>query len=162
MVPVYQAECAPKQLRGLIISAYQFFIAFGLLIAAVVVNSTKDMQGAPAFQIPIAIQFVWAAIIGGGVLLLPESPRYLLMKNKVAQGQRSLARLINQSPESPECSAMYAEIMANLEHERKNGGATWFDCFLQGESKALQRITTGMVMQALNQLSGVSHLCMLV
>jgi hypothetical protein len=35
-------------------------ITIGLLIAAVVVNGTKDMEGAASYRIPIGLQFIWA------------------------------------------------------------------------------------------------------
>lgn len=35
-------------------------ITIGLLIAAVVVNGTKNRSNASAFQIPIGLQFIWA------------------------------------------------------------------------------------------------------
>lgn len=36
-------------------------ITIGLLIAAVIVNATKDMNGAQSYRIPIGLQFIWAA-----------------------------------------------------------------------------------------------------
>lgn len=156
LVPVYQAECAPKAIRGAIISAYQLFIAIGLLVAAIVVDATKHRPDDSSYRIPIAIQFAWAAIIGGGVLLLPESPRFLLMKNRTEQGRRALCRLLGKPEDSDEVRGQYAEMMANLEHDRKFGKSGWAECFKMGENKALLRIMTGIVMQAFNQLSGVS------
>lgn len=121
-----------------------------------VVNATKDRPDDSAYRIPIAIQFAWAAIIGLGVLLLPESPRFLLMKNKTAKGRRALSRLLGQPEDSEEVHRQYSEMMASLEHDRKSGRGGWSECFKMRENKALLRITTGIVMQAFNQLSGVS------
>lgn len=36
-------------------------ITIGLLIAAVIVNGTKDMDNAGCYRIPIGLQFIWAA-----------------------------------------------------------------------------------------------------
>ncbi|KAH7226989.1 hypothetical protein BKA60DRAFT_592322 [Fusarium oxysporum] len=41
MIPLYQSETAPKWIRGVIIGAYQWAITIGLLLAAVVNNTTK-------------------------------------------------------------------------------------------------------------------------
>lgn len=89
---MYQSECAPKHIRGAIVAGYQWMVRFfdpraflifaltlffaqitiGLLIAAVVVNATKDINTTACYRIPIGIQFIWAAILGGGLLVLPE------------------------------------------------------------------------------------------
>jgi SP family sugar:H+ symporter-like MFS transporter len=72
LVPMYQSECSPKWIRGAIVSCYQWAITIGLLLASIVNNATKDRPDHSAYRIPIAIQFVWAAILSGGLLFLPE------------------------------------------------------------------------------------------
>jgi len=44
LVPMYQSECAPKKLRGLIVGLYQLAITVGALLSAIVLNSTKNRQ----------------------------------------------------------------------------------------------------------------------
>ncbi|KAL1408989.1 Plasma membrane low glucose sensor [Vanrija albida] len=158
IVPVYQAECAPKHIRGLIISAYQFFITFGLLLAAIVVYATHGRADASSYQIPIAIQFVWAAIIAIGTAVLPESPRWLVMAGKDDQGRRALSRLLGQPVDSETVTTHYAEIKANLDHERLSGSGGWLDVLKNGESRNFARIITGMGIQALQQLSGINFI----
>ena len=154
LVPVYQAECAPKEIRGAIVSAFQFFITVGLLIAAVIVDATKNRMDASSFMIPIGVQFIWGTIIAVGICLLPESPRWLMATDRNEKARKSLARLLSAPEDSREVTTAYAEIAANLEHERKTGRSGWLDCFRRGESKAQQRVLTGMATQALQQLTG--------
>jgi len=59
---MYQSEAAPKSIRGALVAGYQWMITIGLLIASIVVNGTKDYNGASSYRIPIGIQFVWAAV----------------------------------------------------------------------------------------------------
>jgi len=146
----------------MIVSAFQFFITVGLLIAAVVVDATKNRPNASAFQIPIGIQFIWGAIIVVGTFFLPESPRWLLSVGKTDKARHALSRLLSAPEDSPEVTTQFAEIAANLEFEQKNGNAGWLDCFKQGESKALQRITTGMAIQGLQQLTGSKFILVLI
>jgi hypothetical protein len=51
-------------------------------LAAIVNNATKDRNDSGSYRIPIAIQFLWAIIIVGGMLFLPETPRYLVKRDK--------------------------------------------------------------------------------
>lgn len=72
VIILYMSEVAPKSVRGAIVSGYQFCITIGLLLAAVVDNSTMNRMDSGSYRIPIAIQFAWALILGTGLLLLPE------------------------------------------------------------------------------------------
>ena len=72
MVPMYQSECAPKWIRGAVVSGYQWAITIGLLLAAVINNATKDRTDHSSYRIPIAIQFIWAFILDAGMIFLPE------------------------------------------------------------------------------------------
>ncbi|OXB35168.1 hypothetical protein LQV05_001196 [Cryptococcus neoformans] len=158
LVPIYQAECSPKAIRGFVVAAYQFFVTVGLLVAACVVYATKGRPDNSAYEIPIAIQFVWGAVIIGGMCILPESPRWLLLKDKQEQAKKNLSRLLGQAENSQAVTTEFAEISANLEHERSLGKGTWMDCLKYGESKTRLRIFTGMALQALQQLTGVNFI----
>jgi MFS family permease len=72
VIILYMSEVAPKSVRGAIVSGYQFCITIGLLLAAVIDNSTMNRLDSGSYRIPIAIQFAWALILGTGLFLLPE------------------------------------------------------------------------------------------
>lgn len=71
-IPLYQSETAPKWIRGAIVGCYQWAITIGLLIAAVVLNGTKNRDDTGCYRIPVAVQFAWAIILVVGMLILPE------------------------------------------------------------------------------------------
>ncbi|KAI8816127.1 MFS monosaccharide transporter [Fimicolochytrium jonesii] len=56
MVPLYQAEAAPKHLRGALVFCYQLAITIGILCAQCVNQGVKNLAGREAYRIPIAIQ----------------------------------------------------------------------------------------------------------
>jgi hypothetical protein len=60
---MYQSETSPKWIRGTIVGAYQFAITVGLLLAAIVNNSSKDRMDTGCYRIPVAIQFLWSLIL---------------------------------------------------------------------------------------------------
>ncbi|GAA5936407.1 sugar porter family MFS transporter [Sporobolomyces koalae] len=158
LVPMYQAECAPKSIRGGLVACYQWMITIGLLIAAIVVNGTKNINGRAAFQIPIGLQFIWGMILVVGLLLLPESPRYLLMKGRDEKARKSLSRILRDAPDSQQVNEELAEIAANLHHERSLGNASYIDCFRSGPGRNALRTWTGIGLQALQQLTGINFI----
>ena len=72
LVPMYQSECSPKWIRGAVVGLYQFGITIGILLANIFNNATKNRPNHSSYRIPVAIQFIWAAILAFGMFLLPE------------------------------------------------------------------------------------------
>ncbi|GAA5828528.1 hypothetical protein JCM11251_000836 [Rhodosporidiobolus azoricus] len=158
-VPIYQSEVSPKAWRGAIISCYQLFVTLGLLIAAIIVNATKERRDLSAWAIPIGVQFVWFAILLSGLFVLPESPRWLILKGKDDKARRSLARLFRLPVESDHVAEEYANIASNIHHERSLGSVSYLDLvWRSGPSRLPLRVWTGCALQALQQLSGINFI----
>jgi SP family sugar:H+ symporter-like MFS transporter len=155
LVPLYQSETAPKWIRGVIVGSYQFAITVGLLLAAVVDNSTKNRDDTGSYRIPIAVQFAWALILITGMLILPETPRYCIKQGKPEKAAKSLARIRRLPIDHPAIVEELAEIQANHEFELTLGKATYMDCFRGNIGK---RLLTGCCLQGLQQLTGINFI----
>jgi len=156
LVPMYQSECSPKWIRGAVVSCYQWAITIGLLLAACANEGEKDKPDASGYRWVIAIQFFWAAILCGGMFFLPESPRYLIKKNRPDQARASLARVLRADIDSAEVKAEFDEIEANLIHEQSVGQTSYIDCFRNGPGHNRARVLTGIFLQAWQQLTGIN------
>jgi MFS transporter, SP family, sugar:H+ symporter len=156
LVPMYQSECSPKWIRGAVVSCYQWAITIGLLLAACANEGEKDKPDASGYRWVIAIQFFWAAILCGGMFFLPESPRYLIKKNRPDQARISLARVLRADIDSAEVKAEFDEIEANLIHEQSIGQTSYLDCFRNGPGHNRARVLTGIFLQAWQQLTGIN------
>jgi SP family sugar:H+ symporter-like MFS transporter len=125
----------------------------GLLLAAIVNNSTADRQDTGSYRIPVAIQFAWAIILISGMLMLPETPRYLIRQGRHDKAARSLGRLRRLPVDHPAIVEELSEVEANHEFELTLGKATYADCFRGNIGK---RLLTGCGLQALQQLTGIN------
>ena len=72
VIILYMSEIAPRKVRGALVAGYQFCITLGILLANCVVFSTQKRNDTGSYRIPIAIQFLWAIILGVGLYLLRE------------------------------------------------------------------------------------------
>ncbi|TEB29145.1 AmMst-1 [Coprinellus micaceus] len=133
-IPLFHRR-SPKWIRGAVVSTYQWAITIGILLAAVVNNATKDKSGAPSYRIPIAIQFVWAGILAGGMILLPESPRWLIKRGRDADAAAALGRLVRLPADHPDVQGELAEVKENFEQELALGESSYADCFRWNENK---------------------------
>ena len=166
IIILYMSEIAPKAVRGAIVSGYQFCITIGLLLSACVCYATQDRQDTGSYRIPIAVQMLWALILGGGLMFLPESPRYFVKRGKIDRAAESLATLRSQPRESEYVQQELAEIIANHEYELKiipqgSWASSWMNCFkgsLFNPNSNLRRTILGTSMQMMQQWTGVNFI----
>jgi SP family sugar:H+ symporter-like MFS transporter len=155
LVPLYQSETAPKWIRGVIVGSYQLAITIGLLLASVLNNATHDKNNTGSYRIPISIQFAWAIILISGMLVLPDTPRYMIKRNNLAAATKALARIRRLPETDPAVMEELAEIQANHDYEMSLGKATYLDCF---KGNLLKRLITGCLLQGLQQLTGINFI----
>ena len=155
IVPLYQSESAPKWIRGTIVGCYQWAITIGLFLASCANQATMNRPDSGAYRIPIAIQFLWALILAGGMIALPETPRYLIMKDDYDGAAKALSRLRKLPVDDHSLMTELEEIRANHDFEMRLGKGTWADCFKAGMAK---RTLTGCAIQALQQLTGINFI----
>lgn len=115
-------------------------------------NATSDRNDTGSYRIPISIQLAWSLILFGGMLLLPETPRFLIKKGNMDKAAKSLSRIRRLAPDTQAIQDELAEIKANHEYELSSGQASYLDCF---KPPILKRQFTGMALQALQQLTGM-------
>ncbi|KAJ5819862.1 Major facilitator superfamily domain general substrate transporter [Penicillium riverlandense] len=71
-------------------------------------------QSDASWRLPLAIQIVPAIILGVGMLFFPDTPRWLLMKERDDDSLGALSKLRRQSRDSPLVLNEYLEIKASI------------------------------------------------
>lgn len=166
IIILYLSEIAPRKVRGAIVSGYQFCITIGILLANCVVYASKDRMDTGSYRIPIAVQFLWALILGMGLFLLPESPRWYVKRGRVDAAARSLSIVRGQPTDSDFVQDELAEIIANHEYETELIPAetyfsSWSACFtgsLRNPGSNLRRTILGTSLQMMQQWTGINFI----
>lgn len=159
IIILYMSEIAPRKVRGAIVSGYQFCITVGMMAASCVDWGTETRNDSGSYRIPIALQMLWALILGTGLLLLPESPRYFVKKGRVEKAAHVLSRIRGQPQDSDYIKQELAEIIANNEYELQvipQGGyfTSWLNCFrgsLFSPNSNVRRTILGTSLQMMQQ-----------
>ncbi|OQD78959.1 hypothetical protein PENANT_c070G08299 [Penicillium antarcticum] len=121
------ATAIPLFVAGRFFAGLGLAITIGLLLAAIVNNATQDRMDMGLYRIPIAIQFAWAIILVAGMLILPETPRFLVKQDKHKAATKALARLRRLDTNDPAITEELSEIQANHEYESRLGNASYLD-----------------------------------
>ena len=93
VAPSYNAEMAPKEIRGQLGSGMQWLFALGVMISywidyGVMVGMKESSA---QWQIPVGLQMVPAAVLGFGLIGFPESVRWLVKKERYDEAWESLS-----------------------------------------------------------------------
>ena len=90
--PLYIAEVSPAHIRGRNVSINQLTIVIGILITNLV-NYSLAGKGSEAWRWMFGLGAVPSVIFLLGVCWLPESPRWLIGKGRIAEAKKTLARI---------------------------------------------------------------------
>ncbi|RDW77972.1 general substrate transporter-3 [Coleophoma crateriformis] len=118
VVPLYNAELAPAELRGSLVSLQQLAICFGIMVSYWIgygtnyIGGTGKGQSNAAWLVPICIQILPAFVLGVGIMFMPQSPRWLLSNGKEEESLRVLSNLRRLPKESELVQLEYLEIKA--------------------------------------------------
>lgn len=158
VVPLYISEIAPARSRGRLITYYQFALTLGILVAYL--SNAGLLAYATAHPVsgeagPIAFVFsqeVWRGMLflGAvpailfliGLLLVPESPRWLIQQGRVTEGQAVLRQI-----------AATEEFHREMAPVKKGDTISYKELFSPRWRKAL---LIGMLLPLFSQFSGIN------
>lgn len=154
MVPLYQSEISPLEIRGRIISVQQCFINLGILVAFWIQYGTSHINGQAAWRIPIGLQMLPTIALHITMYFLPESPRWLVQRDRVEDATRALAKLhARGNINDAYVHAEVAEIVSKLQWEKQNPPPTYFKMLFGNERR---RTWIGIGVQFFQQVTGIN------
>jgi SP family sugar:H+ symporter-like MFS transporter len=103
IAPAYIAEIAPARIRGRLGSLQQLAIVLGIFVALLIDYVLATAAGSSEKNLALGLQawrwmflamVVPAVIYGVGAFFIPESPRYLVVKDRLAEAGEVLRRVL--------------------------------------------------------------------
>ncbi|CAI7607861.1 unnamed protein product [Penicillium viridicatum] len=151
----YASEVCPVVLRGYLTSYVNFCWGLGQLVGIGVIKSMLNRDDQWSYKIPYGLQWMWPVPLFIGIFLAPESPWWLIRKNRDEDAKKALLRLTN-----PERNVDFNadETIAMIRHTtdleaKLSRGASYFDCF---KGTNLRRTEIVCLVWAIQNLSGNS------
>ncbi|PYH70554.1 aldehyde dehydrogenase [Aspergillus vadensis CBS 113365] len=150
LVPMFLGEICPTVVRGATVVVYVFAHMFGSFICAIITYKTAELEGNAAWKIPIGVMWTFPCFILLCSWLVPESPRWLVRKNKIHAATKQLEYLNkgNDIDVAGEVAFLQAAVEANAQTK-----GSWAE-LLQGTNR--RRTMIAVMTAAFNQLTGQS------
>ncbi|EME50424.1 hypothetical protein DOTSEDRAFT_162477 [Dothistroma septosporum NZE10] len=126
IVPMYNAEVAPPEVRGALVGLQQLAITTGIMISFWIdygtnyIGGTGEGQHDSAWLVPLALQLVPAVFLGVGMIFMPFSPRWLEHHGREAEARKTLASLRGLSQNHELIELEYLEIRAQSLFEKRS------------------------------------------
>jgi len=147
-VPVYVAEIAAKEVRGLLGGLYQLGMTLGMFLGALVSYLLQEV--ASGWRYCLVPQVCLSGLLVFGMILLPESPRHALNKGDGARARASLERLRKGAAEDY-IEAEFQACLAAVESSKQSGVARYMDFC---NPYLFRLVLVGIAVVMFRQLSG--------
>lgn len=153
-IPTWQSECARPEKRGFLILVSGALISGGIMISYWVVYGFYFLEGSVRWRFPLAFQSFFTILVMIGLLYLPDSPRWLLMRGRAGEAREVTARLLGKSEDDPAVIEEMNQINAALSVEKSGGGFKMRELLTNGPSQNLRRTMLGIMAQFFQQICG--------
>ncbi|KAK6455969.1 putative sugar transporter, high affinity [Scheffersomyces xylosifermentans] len=141
VVPLYNAEVSPPEIRGSLVALQQLAITFGIMVSYWItygtnfIGGTGEGQSKASYLVPICIQLVPAIILGVGIMFMPESPRWLMNEDQEDRCLDTLAKLRQLDRNNQLVQMEFLEMKAQKLFERELS-RTKFPNYQDGTAKS--------------------------
>ncbi|MGC9271516.1 sugar porter family MFS transporter [Acidiphilium sp.] len=146
LTPLYLSEMAPREKRGGIVTINQFYITFGILLSYIVGFLLSHIG--EGWRWMLGLGAVPGIVLFIGMLLLPESPRWLIGHDRDEQAKRALQRLRPGADIDVEYTALLHDIAAE-----DNQKAPWRQVFT---GRARMPLIIGVGLAIFQQITGIN------
>ncbi|KAI0179080.1 putative hexose transport-related protein [Hypoxylon sp. FL1284] len=126
IVPIFNSEVAPPEVRGALVALQQLAITFGILISFWIDYGTNYIGGTTlgaqkdaAWLVPICLQLFPAVVLFVGMIFMPFSPRWLVHHDREGEARKVLANLRGLSVDHELVELEFLEIKAQSQFEKR-------------------------------------------
>ena len=144
IAPLATSECSPVVLRGIATGGVNIGIGIGQLLSNAVIKAFGEREDHWAYRGPFAVQLFFVAFLLIGLPFAPETPWYLVRKDRLEAARVSLTRLYG-THEATDIDAKLLTLQATVQMEEatKADQRSIWHCF-KGTDRIRTMISMGV------------------
>lgn len=154
IAPVYIAEISPAIARGSLTSFPEIFINVGILLGYI---SNYVFSGLPAhinWRVMLGVGLLPSIVIAAALFAIPESPRWLVMQNRIDEARLVLTKISNSEKEAEEKLQEIQIAAGSANAEKYEPKAVWLE-ILRPSPAVRRMLITGCGIQCFQQITGI-------
>eukprot|EP01083_Nonionella_stella_P036685 100105_1 len=130
--PLYTAELSPSYMRGKLVSLNEISINSGILFGYFIAWIFYFIHDNEAWRIMLLIGCIPALVLFCGMLIMPESPRWLVEHGQIEKARTVLQKISvhDDSHHTRDVDTKIQDIQKTIALERRQGEASWLDLLL--------------------------------
>ncbi|KAJ4385083.1 hypothetical protein N0V85_008260 [Neurospora sp. IMI 360204] len=153
-IPMFQSEISPASHRGFFVGLHAQFIGFGYALSNWISFGISYTTGPVTFRFPVGLQVLWAVILFFGTFFLPESPRWLMEKDRVEEAETVLKRLRSDDADPDIVTKELTQIRDQIQWEKANEERSLTSIMRKPSYR--KRLLLGCLVQIGQQICGIS------
>ncbi|GKU96514.1 hypothetical protein SLEP1_g9743 [Rubroshorea leprosula] len=154
IAPVYIAEISPLVSRGFLTSFPEIFINVGILLGYVSNYAFSGFSVHINWRIMLAVGILPVFFTGFALFFIPESPRWLVMQNRVDRARSVLLTTIENEEEVEERIMEIQRAAGTVNADEYEGKVLWCE-LLSPSSSVCRMLVAGLGIQCFQQITGI-------
>ncbi|KAH8664735.1 general substrate transporter [Xylariales sp. PMI_506] len=151
-VAIWQSETAPAKARGMLVACSLSFLIVGQLLAYWMEYGVSGYTSSFSWRFPMAFQAFLSLLMSLLLVFMPESPRYLLIKDRVEEATE-IFRCLNPKEDATVLAREVADIKQAIlleTHSQKN----WKDLLEKDDVNSRYRVILACLINFMQDFSG--------
>ncbi|KAF4434722.1 maltose permease [Fusarium acutatum] len=129
LAATYAAEVVPSAIRACLLSMTNMCWVIGQLLGTGILKSLVHNNSEWSYRIPFALQWAFAIPLLIGIIFAPESPWWLIRRERKVEARHALQRLTKQSQLDIDDTIAVMEHTNRIERKLNYGGSSYLDLF---------------------------------
>ncbi|KAF7353306.1 Sugar transporter [Mycena sanguinolenta] len=156
--PIWQTETAQAKWRGKLVMLEMMMNIAGFMLCNWINYALSFREGSLAWRFPLAFQFIFIVVLYLTIPWLPESPRWLVNRDRHDEATAILATLEAKEQNDVYVVTKLREIVESVVYEREHA-VRWRDLLrgkVTGDTKTIRRLLLGAGTQFMQQFEGIN------
>lgn len=156
-IPMWQVETSKKSHRGRLVILELVLNIFGIVLTSWMnYGFTYIKNNSVSWRFPLSMQCFFSLMTFCLVMIMPESPRWLILRERLQEARLIVARLHAKPFDHPDVATDVQIMVDTVAYEKQNQAKFFTEISRGGPTQTLRRILLGAGVGFMQQMSGTN------